>query len=320
MFRKLAIIAAMVVALGGLAACGDDDDGDTASPATTTTGAPAGATTTTVAGEAQPILCDGESAYSTEIGNPENFQPVKEDTLSVVTSLPGPGFWEGSDTDPAKVTSGFEYDIAVELQEAFNLANLDVRNVSFDAIVAGTVTDYDIALSQITIRCDRAAVADFTMPYFESNQGVLTKSSFSKPLTTVEDAKKLQWGIQTGTTAKDLLDEIQPEKETRVYQQLTDAYTALEAGQVEAVLIDTAINLGQAARSNGTLKVPAQFAQPGGADQYGAMIPTDSPNAGAINAVFQELKDTGDLDALIEKDLSANLADLPLITVIEVGG
>jgi ABC-type histidine transport system ATPase subunit len=39
------------------------------------------------------------------------------------------------------------------------------------------------------------------------------------------------------------------------YQSLTDAYTALEAGQIDAVLIDTAINLGEAARSNGKFHV-----------------------------------------------------------------
>ena len=80
-----------------------------------------------------------------------NFKPVKADTLSVVTSLPGPGFWEGSDTDPTKVTSGYEYDIAKCMQPTFGLTKLRVRNVSFDAIVAGTVTNYDLALSQISI-------------------------------------------------------------------------------------------------------------------------------------------------------------------------
>ncbi len=41
-----------------------------------------------------------------------DFKPWSADTLSVVTSLPGPGFWEGSDSDPTKLTSGYEYDIA----------------------------------------------------------------------------------------------------------------------------------------------------------------------------------------------------------------
>jgi polar amino acid transport system substrate-binding protein len=314
MVRKWAILVVILGVSVGLTACGSSSKKSAASGSTTTV---AGGTTTTAAGTAQ-VLCDGKTPYDQQIGQPSDFKPIKADTLSVVTSLPGPGFWEGSDTDPTKLTSGYEYDIAKELQQAFGLGKLSVRNVSFDALVAGTVTDFDIALSQVTINCKRAAVVNFTRPYFQSNQGVLTKADFSKPLTTVADAKKIRWGAQTGTTALDLLDKIKPDTRTLVYPQLSDAYTALQAGQVEAVLIDTAINLGQAARSKGALKVPAQFAQPGGPDQYGALLPKDSTNAAAINGVFKSLEDSGKLNQLVEKDLGVNLATLPTIKVINV--
>jgi polar amino acid transport system substrate-binding protein len=305
----------MVVAALALtgAACGDDDD-TTAGP-TTTLGGGGTTTPTTAGGGARPIDCDGTNAYETEIGDPADFEPVTADTLTVVTSLPGPGFFEGSDDDPTKVTSGYEYAIAAAMQEAFGLGNLVIRNVSFDAIVAGTVRDYDVALSQISITCERAKVVRFSMPYFQSNQGVLVKAGFSKPIASVEDAKKLRWGVQTGTTALDLLETIDPDSDPLVYQQLPDAYTALQADQVEAVLIDTAINLGQAARSKGAFEVVAQFDQPGGADQYGALLPKDSPNIGAVNAVFDELQESGELAQLAAEHLTADPGDIPVIKV-----
>jgi len=287
----------------GAAACGGDDDDDASGSESTTTGAAA-------------ADCTGPAdAYVKDVGSIEDFTPIKADTLTIVTSLPGPGFWEGSDDDPTKVTSGFEYDIAQKMKEAFGLANLEVRNESFDAIVAGTVTDYDLALSQISITCERAQVVQFTEPYFESNQGVLIKSDSGVEVTTLDQAKAIQWGVQTGTTAIDLLDTIGPEKEPRVYQQLPDAYGALEAGQVDAILIDTAINLGQAARSDGRFKVVSQFEQPGGPDQYGGILPKDSDDAGAVNAALQQLKDSGELDALAQQDLTADPGNLPVITV-----
>ena len=55
-------------------------------------------------------------------------------------------------------------------------------------------------------------------------------------------------------------------------------------------LVDTAIVLGQAARSGGRLAVVSQFEQPGGPDQYGAIIPKGSKNAGAINAVLKQFE------------------------------
>jgi polar amino acid transport system substrate-binding protein len=301
--RKVLVLLSVAALTIGLAACGGDDD-DSA-------GSSNNATTTAASGGGD---CTGPAdAYVKDIGSVGDFKPIKADTLSVVTSLPGPGFWEGSDTDPTQLTSGFEYDIAKAMQQAFGLSKLEVRNESFDSIVAGTVTDYDVSLSQISITCDRAKVARFTIPYFQSNQGVLIKAGSGVKVTTLDEAKKIKWGVQTGTTAIDLLDKIGTDEQPSVYQQLPDAYTALEAGQVDAVLIDTAINLGEAARSKGTFEVVSQFEQPGGPDQYGGLLPKDSQNAGAVNAALQQLKDSGQLDTLAKQDLTADPGDLPVI-------
>ncbi len=310
--RKFAILTTAVVMALGAAACGSSSKSSSGSNSTTTVGGSTIATTSTTAA---PIDCSGTSAYVKDIGKASDFKPITADTLTVVTSLPGPGFWEGSDTDPTKITSGYEYDIAKQMEQAFGLHKLVVRNENFDSITAGTVTKYDLSLSQISITCDRAKVVKFSIPYFYSNQGVLVNKNFSQPLTSVADAQKLQWGVQTSTTAIDLLDKIKPDKQPKVFQQLPDAYTALQAGQVDAVLIDTAINLGEAERSNGAFKVVAQFSQPGGPDQYGAILPKDSTNAPAINAVLKNMQDSGQLSSLEKKDLTADPGTIPVINV-----
>ncbi len=300
--RKFVILLSVAALMVGVAACGGDDD-DSAS---------SGGATTTAAGGSS---CSGPAdASSKEVTSASDFTPIKADTLTVVTSLPGPGFWEGSDSDPTQVKSGFEYDIADAMRKAFGLSKLEVRNESFDSIVAGTITDYDLALSQISITCERAKVATFTMPYFESNQGVLVNADTDVQVTTLAEAKKIKWGVQTGTTAIDLLDKIGTDQEPSVYQQLPDGYTALEAKQVDAFLIDTAINLGEAARSDGKLKVVSQFEQEGGPDQYGGILPKDTNDVGAVNAVLKQLKDSGELDQLATKDLTTDPGNLPVIS------
>ena len=309
--RRLAILTAALALTAGVAACGSSSKSSNASQPTAAATTP----TTNTPPTTVPINCNGTNAYVGTIGSSSDFKPLSADTLTVVTSLPGPGFWEGSDTDPTKVTSGYEYDIAKKLQSAFGLKNLAVRNVSFDAIVAGTVTKYDLALSQISITCERAKVVKFSIPYFQSNQGILVKKGFNKPIATVADAQKLRWGVQSATTAIDLLNKIKPTQKPLVYQQLADGYTALQAGQVDAFLIDTAINLGEAARSHGQLMVPAQFSQPGGPDQYGAILPKGSNNGPAVNAVLKQLLDSGTLAQLATTDLTANPANLPTINV-----
>ena len=295
--RKFAVIGMTIAIVAGLSACGSSSK--PASSSTTPTTTTPGATTT-------PTSCGPVPAAAA------NFKPIVAGTLSVVTSLPGPGFWEGSDTDPTKVTSGYEFDIAKCLEADFGLAKMKVRNVGFDAIVAGSVTNYDLALSQISITPDRAKVVSFSTPYFQSNQGILMKAG--KTISTLAEATKLTWGVQTGTTAIDLLKKIGV-KSPHAYEQLTDAYTALEAGQVDAILIDTAINLGEAARSKGAFHVVAQFNQPGGPDEYGAILPKGSVNVGPIDAVFASMKSAGEFKKLADKDLTADPGTIPVIQV-----
>ena len=297
LIRSGSLVAILAFALAGLAACSSDSDAKADSGAS---------------GPAAECA-SASDAYVKTIGNAADFPPVVDDTLTVVTSLPGPGFYEGSDDDPTKITSGYEYAIAKKLQEAFGLRNLVIRNESFDAIVAGQVSDYDVAFSQISITCDRAKVVNFSTPYFESNQGVLVRKGTE--LSTLAAAKQAQWGVQTGTTAIDLLDTIKPSKKARVYQQLPDGFTALEAGQIDAFLVDTAINLGEAARSDGRFAVVSQFEQPGGPDQYGAIIPKGSKNAGAINAVLKQLQDDGTIEQLANENLTATPDNIPVITI-----
>jgi polar amino acid transport system substrate-binding protein len=120
--------------------------------------------------------------------------------------------------------------------------------------------------------------------------------------------------VQTGTTAIDLLKKIGV-KSPHTYEQLTDAYTALEAGQVDAILIDTAINLGEAARSKGAFHVVAQFNQPGGPDEYGAILPKGSVNVAPIDAAFASMKGAGEFKRLADKDLTADPGTIPVIQV-----
>jgi polar amino acid transport system substrate-binding protein len=276
-FRKLGTVLLVSALVVGLAACGDDDDGN-------------------AAGTTEPATGSGD------------FTPVTPDTLTVVTSLPGPGFWNGD--DPNAITGGYEYEIAKALQEKLNLGNLKVVNVSFDQLVAGQVGDYDVALSQVTITDERKQVVDFTEPYFESDQGVLVKKGTE--VASVEDAKALQWGVQSGTTGSDYVtDVLKPEKEAQVFQDLSAGFAALEAGQVDAFMMDTAIVLSQAKESDGAQEVVAQFKT---GEEYGGILPKGSDNADAIDAVITELKDDGSLSGFAEKWLGGDPSSIPVLT------
>jgi polar amino acid transport system substrate-binding protein len=287
--RKFAAILLGGALIAGLAACGSDNSGSSSATSATTA---AGAATS--GGGATPA-----------------FKPIKAGTLTVVTNLPGPGFWNGSSDDPSKLTSGYEYDIAHAMQQKLGLANIEVRNENFDAIVAGQAGEFDIALSQVTITDERKKVVDFSEPYFDSDQGVLVNSGTKVP--DLAAAKKLVWGVQTGTTGADYVnDTLKPDKAAQPFVQLADAFTALQARQVDAVMMDVPIVLSQAASSGGKLEVPAQFKT---GEHYGAILPKGSTNKAAIDAILTQLKDDGSLAKFAAANLGGDPSKVPVISV-----
>jgi polar amino acid transport system substrate-binding protein len=283
-FRKLGAVLLAGALVAGLVACGDDDEAETEGTSETTEAASDAAA---------------------------NFTPVTDDTLTVVTSLPAPGFWNGD--DPSNITGGYEYEIATAMQERLGMGDLEIVNVSFDQLVAGQVGDFDVALSQVTITDERKQVVDFTEPYFEADQGVLVQAGTT--VDTVDEAKALQWGVQTGTTGLDYVNDVlQPESEPQAFQDLAAGFAALDAGQVDAFMMDTAIVLAQAAESGGSQEVAAQFKT---GEEYGGIMPEGSEgsaNADAINAILTELKDDGSLSEFAEEWLGGDPSAVPVLT------
>ncbi|MEO6125806.1 MAG: ABC transporter substrate-binding protein [Ilumatobacteraceae bacterium] len=241
-------------------------------------------------------------------------KPVKAGVLSVVTSLPGPNFWGTDEVDPTAITTGIEHDLAVAIATECGL-KMEVRNESFDAIVAGQIAgeSYDIALSQVTITADREKVVDFSVPYFKADQGILVQKGTK--VASFDDLKTLNVGVQQTTTAEYYFLEV-PEwslgKDPQSFPDLISAYGALDAGQVDAIVIDTPINLGQASQSGGKLEVVAQIAT---GEEYGAIYPEGSPKKAIFDGIIKALVDDGSVNGYIAKYLGGDPSTVPFIKV-----
>jgi polar amino acid transport system substrate-binding protein len=290
--KRTRLIVGIVAAGLLVAACGSDGDSssDTSPPAATN--APGG-------------------------GGTVDCKPVKAGVLSVVTSLPGPNFWgtTKAEVDPDAINSGIEYDLANDIAAKCGL-KMEFRNEGFDAIVAGQIdpTSYDIVLSQVTITDDRAKVVDFSVGYFKSDQGLLVNKGTA--VASWDDVKKLTVGVQASTTAEYYITsgEVPGWKLDNVksYPDLVSAYAALTAGQVDGVMIDTPINLGQAAQSDGKQEVVGQFKT---GEEYGAIFGKGNGKKAIFDPILQGLIDDGTVNALIAKYLGGDPSTVPFIDV-----
>jgi len=295
-----------LMAFGLLAtACGSDStsSGSTAAPAGTA--APGGTAAAAAGGTAAPAAG----------GN--DCKPVKAGVLSVVTSLPGPNFWgtTKAEVDPDQIKSGIEFDLGNMLAAWCGL-KMQFRNENFDAIVAGQIDpkSYDIVLSQVTITDDRAKVVDFSVPYFKADQGLLVNKGTT--VTSWDDVKKLTVGVQASTTAEfDVTSGKVPGwklDKVKSFPDLASAYAALSAGTVDAVMIDTPINLGQAAQSGGKEEVVAQFKT---GEAYGAIFGKGNGKKAIFDPIIQSLVDDGSINALIAKYLGGDPSTVPFVDV-----
>lgn len=250
----------------------------------------------------------GKCAVTGKVGS-ISIKPTVPGVLTVATNLPSPAWWHG--VSPTKIDGGYEYCLAADIAHRAGLKRIIVKNVSFDGLVAGQIGNFDIALAQVSITDARKKVVDFSEPYYQSMIGVLANAD-SK--ITAENITKKRLGVQVATTAVDFVgNELKPSEKPATYAETESMVAAVQAGQIDAALQDTAIMLGFANASHGLLKVVGQYNT---GENYGAIYPKGSTNGPAMDSAIAAMKKDGTLAGLAKKWLApafgGNPDDIPV--------
>jgi len=279
--RVLGVLAASAALLLA-AACSSSSDGNGDS-------ANAGGGNTASAAEFKNCTLTGKAGSF-------HLDTVQPDALTIKADLPSAGWWNGDTID--EIDSGYEYCLAAEIAHLSGLKKVDLNNVSFDKLVSGTLTGYDVSLDEISITPERKQVVDFSDPYYTSAIGVLTKSG-----AKVDPAhlRGLTVGVKEGTAGQQWVNDVlKPENTPRVYPGDGEALAGVVSGQVDAYLQDVAIELGQAKSSSGAVEVVGQYETD---EAYGIMLPKGSKNTETINQIISQCKSDGFLDQLSKQFL-----------------
>lgn len=257
----------------------------------------AAAAVAALAGPASAANMIGNCELTGEKGSIPIEHPAMAGQLTVEVSLPAPIWWNG-DT-PEAIKDGMEYCIAAEIAWRAGYDKLEVVNVGWDALIAGQTADFDLAMSEISITEERKKVHDFSVPYFNSDIGVLTRTDAPVDEKTIKSAKV---GVQQATTGAAFAQETLGLTDVQVYPDQGDMFTALRAGQLDAAMTDTSIVLAEEVANPGKVVVAGQYKT---GETYGAIYPKGNANNATLDKIFQSMIDDGTMAKLAAKYLAA---------------
>lgn len=241
---------------------------------------------------------------------------VTEGKLTIGTGEPAYYPWVIDDSPESG--EGFEAAVAYAVAEELGFAKEDVVWVrtTFDEAIAPGAKTFDFNLQQFSITDERKENIDFSSPYYETTQVVITtEASAAAGATSIADLKGLLIGAQTGTTSFDAVEQqIAPTAGAQAFNTNDDAKLALESGTVDAIVVDlpTAFYLTGVELTGGLIigQLPPAHGKSG--DEFGLVLAKDSPLTADVTAAVDALREDGTLQAIADEWL-ADAADAPVL-------
>lgn len=195
---------------------------------------------------------------------------------------------------------GIDVDIAKIIAQKLGV-ELRVNDVSFDAVTLElTSRKCDFAVAAMSYSQDKAMAVDFSEPYYFAKQVVIVpnKSSIKSP----EELKNKVIGVHLGCSGDIYCTENFKDATIERYNRGSDALQDLINGRLDAVVIDDipAQKLVRLANHKVKLFDDILFEE-----SYRVAVPKGSTELlEAINQIILELKNTNEVDKMVEKYVS----------------
>jgi polar amino acid transport system substrate-binding protein len=192
--------------------------------------------------------------------------------------------------------TGFDVELMEAVAEASG-REAEFQDTSFDTIFTYLAQGkFDAVASAATITPEREKTVDFTNPYYLSEQAILVKEG--SEVDSVEALKGITVGAQKGTTGEEFVNEKADAGELRSYPSGPDAVNALNAGTVDAVVIDIPVAENAVEASSG-LEVSAAIPTE---ENYGfAVAQGETELLEELNEGLSEVEEDGTYAKIYEK-------------------
>jgi polar amino acid transport system substrate-binding protein len=320
----LALTGALVAACSGAASPTPAPSVAAPSAATPSTAAsPAGSPSAAVVPSPSPDPCATANLATLTPGTltigtdnpayPPYFQPP--------ASGNAPKPWQlGDPTNGQGFESAVAYAVAAKLGFATDKVTWTV--VPFANSYAPGKKPFDFYLAQVSYTAERATAVDLSDGYYFVAQSVVALSA--NPLakvTTISGLKSFKFGAQVGTTAYDTIKNvIQPTTKISVYNDNDAAVKALQAKQIDGLVVDlpTAFYVTAAqivdAKGNPLASIVGQLpvqAGPNG-EHFSLVLAKGSALTACVNQALSAIKSDGTLDQITKTWLS-DKANAPIL-------
>ncbi|MGR4011168.1 ABC transporter substrate-binding protein [Leucobacter sp. 1207-22] len=234
------------------------------------------------------------------------LETVTPGKLTIATGNPAYSPWVEND-DPES-GEGLEAAVAYAVADELGFAKEDVVwiRTPFDTAIAPGPKDFDFNLQQYSATPERENAVDFSTPYYETTQAVVTtEGSKADGATALADLKPLKIGVAAGSTS---INTVKNELGTdpQIFNSNEDAVQALVVGNIDALVTDlpTAFYNAYAVLDNG--KLVGQIDTDEAGDQFALLLAKDSPLTAPVSKAVDTLRDNGTLDELAQKWIADN--------------
>ena len=242
----------------------------------------------------------------------DSLTTLSKGTITFGTDQPAYPPWF-IDDDPAN-GKGFESAVAYAVADKLGYAKQDVKwvRVPFNAAIAPGPKTFDANLNEFSITEERKQAVDFSSPYFDVTQAVVTvKSSPAAQVKTLDGLKGIKLGAQVGTTSYTAAKALNPA--VAVFNTNDDAKAALTNGQIDALVLDlpTAFEV-QSELTDGVIvgQLPAGTEK---AEQFGIVLDRGSPLTACVSKAVDELSNAGEL-ANLQKEWLTGAGSAPMLS------
>ena len=277
------------------------------------------------------VSCGSEDKDSTAQGG-DTCATITPDVLTIGTGSPAYSPWV--ENDAPESGEGFEAAVALAVAAELGYEGDAVKWVrtTFDEAIAPGAKNFDFNLQQYSITPERSETISFSEPYYSSNQAIVAlTANVPEGAITFGDlagakfgvqaffgfAHLVNCGVQAGTTSLDFVNEvIKPSNEVFVYDDNAGAKAALEAGQIDAIVVDlpTALYISYVEIEGTTVIGQFPAAAGGTSDDFGLVFEKDNDLVACVNTALAAVKASGALATIGQAWLSDNTC-VPVLTL-----